>query len=137
MTNDVTTLSAGVRERLGSEYVVWLTTVNAAGEPIPTPVWFVWVDDEVWIRSQPAGAKLEHVAANPHVALNLNADRTGGDVVVLNGTGSVETVMSDAVWDAYVQKYADQISGLGFTPDSFAASYSVPLRVRVDRVRAW
>ncbi|WP_370614652.1 TIGR03667 family PPOX class F420-dependent oxidoreductase [Mumia sp. Pv 4-285] len=137
MTNDVTTLSAGARERLDTESVVWLTTVNATGEPIPTPVWFVWLDDELWIRSQPTGAKVAHAAGNPHVALNLNSDRTGGDVVVLNGTAKVEEAMPGAVWDAYERKYADQITGLGYTPTSFADDYSTTLRVTVGRVRAW
>ena len=106
MTNDGTAVSAAVRERLETEYVVWLTTVNASGEPTPTPVWFLWAEPHVWIRSQPTGAKITHVAANPHVALNLNADRTGGDVVVLNGTGTIEETMPDETWAAYARKYA-------------------------------
>ncbi|MFD1827457.1 MULTISPECIES: TIGR03667 family PPOX class F420-dependent oxidoreductase [Mumia] len=137
MTFDPTTIPAAVVDRLTEDYVLWLTTVNASGEPTPTPVWFVWFDGEVWIRSQPEGAKIDHLAANPHVALNLNSDRTGGDVVVLNGAGTAQDAMPDAAWEAYVAKYDQQISGLGFTPESFAASYAVPIHVTPSRLRHW
>ncbi|KAA1420596.1 TIGR03667 family PPOX class F420-dependent oxidoreductase [Mumia zhuanghuii] len=137
MTLDPTTIPSAVVDRLNGDDVIWLTTVNASGEPTPTPVWCVWADGQVWIRSQPEAAKIDHLAANPHVALNLNSDRTGGAVVVINGTGTVEDTMPSAVWDAYVQKYAQQISGLGFTPESFAESYSAPVKVSPARLRHW
>ncbi|WP_194846685.1 TIGR03667 family PPOX class F420-dependent oxidoreductase [Mumia zhuanghuii] len=137
MTFDPTSLPSAVVDRLTAESVVWLTTVTADGEPTPTPVWFVWAQGEVWIRSQPGAAKLDHLAAGPHVALNLNSDYAGNEVVVLNGTGEVRDAMPDTVWDTYVAKYARQISGLDFTPDSFADSYSVPLCVTPTRMRHW
>lgn len=132
-----TTIPDAVAQRLAEELVVWLTTVNAAGEPTPTPVWFVWHDGELWIRSRPEGAKIAHLAANPHVALNLNSDRAGNEVVVLNGTGSVEDAMPSAVWEAYAAKYAEKMGNLGFTPESFAASYSTPIRITPSRLRHW
>ncbi|MBW9205468.1 TIGR03667 family PPOX class F420-dependent oxidoreductase [Mumia sp. zg.B17] len=131
------TIPAAVAERLAEDLVVWLTTVNAAGEPTPTPVWFVWHDGALWIRSRPEGAKIAHLAANPHVALNLNSDRAGNDVVVLNGTATIEETMPDETWAAYTGKYGNQISGLGSTAESFAESYSTTLRVAVGRVRSW
>jgi PPOX class probable F420-dependent enzyme len=130
-------IEAGVRERLARESVVWLTTVRATGEPAPTPVWFVWADGDVWIRTKPPGAKLAHIAANPHVALNLNSDAAGNQVVVLNGTATVEQTMPEAVWGVYVRKYEAQMRGLDLTPETFEASYVVPIRVRVERVRSW
>jgi hypothetical protein len=38
------TTKAGARaiERLGSESIAWLTTVNAAGQAQSSPIWFLW-----------------------------------------------------------------------------------------------
>ena len=43
---------------------------------------------------------------------------------------------ADAV-PAYVEKYAPLIARNGWTSASFAADYSLPMRVRFDRGRAW
>ena len=38
---------------------------------------------------------------------------------------------------AYVEKYAGRIAALGWTPESFAADYSVPLRIELNRITGW
>ena len=35
-------VGARVRERLGTEEVIWLTIVSPSGTPQPNPVWFVF-----------------------------------------------------------------------------------------------
>ena len=37
----------------------------------------------------------------------------------------------------YVAKYAGRIAALGWTPESFAADFSVPLRIELSRIHGW
>lgn len=122
-------------ERLQSEIVIWLTTVGKSGAPAPRPVWFLWEHDTVLIYSQPDTAKLRHLAGNSRVALNFNATPDGGDVVVFSGTARIEENAPPATAvPAYVEKYAGDIAGIGMNPESFAASYSVAIRVTPEKL---
>ncbi|MFE6969674.1 TIGR03667 family PPOX class F420-dependent oxidoreductase [Isoptericola sp. NPDC057653] len=130
-------------ERLRTEEVVWLTTVDPSGTPQPTPVWFLWQpgDDgvgEVLLLSRPGTAKLRNVRRSPRVALHFGTDEVGDDVVVLVGRAAVDdgglTAHQAAAFDA---RYAGPIRRLGMTPDQFRAEYAVLLRVVPDRLRGW
>ncbi|TCC61287.1 TIGR03667 family PPOX class F420-dependent oxidoreductase [Kribbella pittospori] len=127
-----------IARQLDDETVVWLTTVGKTGTPAPTPVWFLWHDGELLISSQPNTAKLRNIAARPQVALNFNATHTGGDVGVISGTAVIdEQPLSGDALAAYNAKYADDIAGLGMTPDGFHQDYSVLLRITPEKLRGF
>ena len=48
------TMKSGARaaERLRNELILRLTTVTPNGQPQTSPVWFVWVDDEILLFSR-------------------------------------------------------------------------------------
>ncbi len=127
---------ARVARRLDQEIVIWLTTVRAAGTPQPSPVWFLWADQELLIYSQPNKQKLRNIEGNPQVALNFDGDGRGGDIVVITGAARIDpqTPPADQV-AAYVEKYREQIARIGMDPASFARSYSVPLWVMPTGLR--
>nr|WP_255372090.1 TIGR03667 family PPOX class F420-dependent oxidoreductase [Cellulosimicrobium sp. CUA-896] len=114
-------------------------TVDPHGAPQPTPVWFLWgAGGDVVLQSQPRTAKLRNVRGNERVAVHLNSTRSGGDVVVLTGTAVVDAAgLTPAERAAYDEKYADDIRGLGTTPDAFHADFSVTVRVRPERLRGF
>jgi PPOX class probable F420-dependent enzyme len=110
-------------------------TVGGRGAPLPVPVWFLADGDSFLVYSRPDTAKLRNIAANPRVALHLNDDGRGGDVVIVAGRAHrSDDPPADRV-PAYVEKYAALIAGNGWTPASFAADYSVPLRIVPTAVR--
>ncbi len=125
-----------VERRLQQETVIWLTTVGGNGTPHPSPVWFLWDGTSFLIFSKPDMPKLRNVAANPHVALNLDGDGRGGDIVIFNGMAEIpaDVPPSDQV-PAYQEKYAAEIARIGYTPASFAETYSVAVRVTPSKVR--
>lgn len=133
-----TTTSFGARavKRLETERVAWLTTVGKTGTPQPNPVWFLWDGTSILVFTQPGTPKLRNIAANPRVSLNLNSTRSGGDVVVLAGSATVEA-KSDGDLARYLDKYADDIRGLNMTDQQFFDDYSVPVRITPDRVRGF
>jgi PPOX class probable F420-dependent enzyme len=126
---------ARVARRLREEMVVWLTTVTPVGAPLPRPVGFLWDGSEaVSMYSQP-GARVRNIIANPKVTLNFDGDGRGGDIVVLSGTAHVDAGAPAADANpAWLDKYTAQIDQFGMTPASYAARFSVPVRIRLTRL---
>ncbi|TCN49543.1 PPOX class probable F420-dependent enzyme [Rhodococcus sp. SMB37] len=130
-------IPTSVTDRLDGERVVWLTTVDQHGSPVPTPVWFLWSDGTVLMFSQPGTAKLRNIAGQPRVSLNLNSDTHGGQVAVFTASAEADTAVDAAEWDRFVAKYDRDIESLGMTPESFRADYAVPIRFTPERFRGW
>ena len=125
-------------QRLRSEQIAWLTTVRADGQAQASPVWFLWDGETFLLYSQPDAQKVRNLAANPKVSLHLGDDGSGGDVVSVEGTATVEpgTPRADRV-DGYLAKYQAAIEALGYEPGPFARTYSLAIRVRPTRMRVW
>ena len=121
--------------RLREETIGWLVTVGPSGNPQPVPVWFLWEGETILIYSQPGTAKLRNLAANPRVALHLDGDGQGGDIVILTGEARVvaDAPPADRV-PPYLEKYRPGIARIGMTPDRFARAYSVALRLVPTRL---
>ncbi len=129
-------ISQRVANRLRRELVIWLTTVRPDGMPQPTPVWFLWDGDTFLVYSKPNARKLRNVAHNPRVALCLNSDEVGDEVVVITGEASIDPLAPPANrMPAYLKKYRAGIAQIGMTPDSMASEYSVAIRVKPRHVR--
>jgi PPOX class probable F420-dependent enzyme len=131
---------AGARadRRLRTEQILWLTTVRADGQPQSSPVWFVWDGETFLIFSQPAAQKLRNLAANPRVAVHVDTDAAGEDVLTIDGTAAVDADVppSDQL-EEYQVKYREGIQAMGLTPAELAGDFSVAIRIRPARVRAW
>ena len=123
-------------QRIEREEVIWLTTVSSRGVPQPRPVWFVWEAGSFLIYSTPRAWKLKHIAANPNVALHFNTDATGEDIQVILGNAALDPDAPPADRNAaYVAKYALGIAGLGMDAATYAATFTVALRVIPTRLR--
>jgi PPOX class probable F420-dependent enzyme len=130
-----TEFGARVSRRLREDRVIWLTTVRADLTPQPSPVWFLWDGQTFLIYSQPNQQKLRNIQQNPRVALHLDGDGMGGNIVVFTGDARVATDVPPAnEVDEYIKKYR-AIARIGMTPESFAESYSVPLQVTPTKLR--
>jgi PPOX class probable F420-dependent enzyme len=131
---------AGARadRRLRTEQILWLTTVRADGQPQSSPVWFLWDGEALLVFSQPDAQKLRNLAGNPRVAVHLESEGTGDEVLTIDGTAAVDpdTPPSNRI-EEYRVKYREGIQAMGITPDELARDFSVALRIRPTRVRAW
>ncbi len=126
-----------IRERLAGELVAWMTTVNAAGQPQTSPVWFLVDDDVIVVYSLGRTPRTRNIRANDRVCLNLNSTAEGGEVVIIEGTAVIVDDGPPANLDErYVAKYEVPMSDLGMTPESFAADYPVRIHVQPTRLRA-
>lgn len=136
MIDTTTEFGQRVARRLAEERIAWLTTVDSNGTPQPRPVWFLWEDETFLIYSRPGTAKLRHIVERPQVALNLDGDGLGGDIVVFAGQADLDPAAppADQV-PAYVAKYQPGFARIGLTAAEFAASYSVAVRVTPLKLR--
>jgi PPOX class probable F420-dependent enzyme len=127
-----------IEQRLEKEHVIWLTTVDAHNAPQPRPVWFQWDGQTVLIFSQSRGAKVRHIIRNPRVALNFNTDEWGGEVGVLTGEARIlETPLSEERMQTYLQKYEQDIKGLGMTIEQMQSDYPAYILVTPLAVRGF
>ncbi|MGE5272628.1 MAG: TIGR03667 family PPOX class F420-dependent oxidoreductase [Verrucomicrobiota bacterium] len=138
MLDESTDFGRRATRRLHEAIIGWLTTVTADGAPRPIPVWFLWDGDRsILLYSRPEKQKLANIAANPRVSLNLDSDGIEADIVICWGEMRISDDPSSNEVPAYLTKYAHRIEALGWTPESFAADFSVPLRIDLTRVHGW
>lgn len=136
MLNLNTEFGARVARRLREARIIWLTTVRADGMPQPNPVWFLWDGETILIYTKPTARRLRHLAQNPKVALNFDADEWGEDVVILTGEARVDADAPPATTvAAYIEKYREGIARIEMTPESMAQTYSVAIRVTPKNLR--
>jgi PPOX class probable F420-dependent enzyme len=133
-----TTSAFGARatRRLREELIYWLVTVAPGGAPQPSPVWALWDGETFLVYSRPDTPKLRNIEAQPRVALHLDGDGRGGDIVVVGGRARIarEAPPADRVPE-YVAKYREAMRRIGMTPESFARAYSVAVRVTPTGLR--
>ncbi len=131
-------LSARLEERLDSDIVAWFTTVDEAGRPVSSVIWFLRTGDEIVIYSRPNKPKVRNVEANPNVGFNLNSDAVGNEMLSMEAVASIDLSYPPADRNSeFVAKYERSIAKLGMTPASFAKAYSVPIRLKARRARSW
>ncbi|HKP16857.1 MAG TPA: TIGR03667 family PPOX class F420-dependent oxidoreductase [Gaiellaceae bacterium] len=138
MLDTTTEFGQRATRRLHEEIIGWLTTVTAEGAPRPIPIWFLWGGDRsVLLYSRPEKRKLANIAGNPNVSLHLDSDRLEADIVVCWGQLRVSDDPPSNQVPEYLEKYRGRIAALGWTPESFAADFSVPLRLEISRIHGW
>lgn len=133
-----TEFGARAARRLSEDVLAWLTVVDGAGTPQPSPVWFLWDGSSVLVYSHGAAKRLGHLRAHPRVSLHLQADGAGDDIVVLTGEAEIAPDEPPAAQNpAYLAKYGDRITRGWRTAEDFASIYSVPVRIRPQRLRGF
>ena len=125
--------SKHVVTRLKRELVIWLATVGRDRHPHVVPVWFWWDSESFLIYAVP-GQKVRDIQGNPNVALHLNSDPVGEDVVRIDGTAKIDPKHPHANKVAgYLHKYREHIQGIGMTPQDFSDQYHHAIRVQPTR----
>lgn len=117
--------------------MIWLTTVGRDGAPQPNPVWFLWdSEDGVLTYNRADAVRLENIQRHPRVSLNFDGDGHGGDIIVLIGDAEVSSEHPPAHRDhAYLAKYRESMRRVSGSVESFAEMFSVPVYLRLNRVR--
>jgi PPOX class probable F420-dependent enzyme len=95
-------------ERLRTETIVWLSTLQPDGRPHLTPIWFCWVHDRVWICTNASAVKARNISRDPRVSLCL---QDGMKPVVMEGHGIVHSrPYPDDVVSSFLERFGWDIS---------------------------
>jgi PPOX class probable F420-dependent enzyme len=90
-------------ERLHDDRNVWLVTVRPDGRPHVAPVWFVYVDDRIWIGTGAESVRVRNLRRNPVASACLE---DGDAPVIADGSAFVhESERPAAVVAAFMAKY--------------------------------
>jgi PPOX class probable F420-dependent enzyme len=129
---------AWAREHLASDIVGWLTTVAPDGKPQSSVVAFFWDGAEIVVYSQPDTPKVRNIAANPHVAFNLQSDPYGDHMLSVEGIATPDPSLppQDQV-ASYMAKYREPLAHWGMDPSATAREFSLAIRTRPTRIRAF
>ncbi len=124
-------------ERLATDMIGWLTTVDPDGQPQASPIWFLWDAGEILLFSDRRARRNGNIEDHPKVAFNLPTNAGGGDVVTMEGTARlVPDEPASSTNAAYQAKYGAWISEYGWTPAWFDEHYPYAIRITPTRWRA-
>ena len=128
--------AARVDRFLQEEPVVWLSTVRPDGAPHLVPTWFAWDGETIEIRSKPGAQKVRNLRADGRAMLAIGDAEADFDVSLLEAGADLEDggLPLSATFEA---KYAARIERLGLSPEQFAATYSLTIRLTPTKALGW
>ncbi|HEX5039953.1 MAG TPA: pyridoxamine 5'-phosphate oxidase family protein [Candidatus Limnocylindria bacterium] len=121
-----------VEERLTTDRVYWLATVDAAGRPRVRPVDGLYVDGVIYVGGSPKTRWVRDVATNQSVAVHLDGvDR----VLTLDGEVEVMTALDDALAERIAAASKAKFPEYGMTAAFYKRNGAIAIRPRT--VIAW
>ena len=92
-----------VEARLGRELEIWMATVRYDGRPHLTPLWFIWLDEKIYICTGSRTQKFVNMRNNQNVALSLKDPL---NVIIIEGEAHVAPrEMIEKLADYFFNKY--------------------------------
>lgn len=114
-----------IEQRLITEHNIWLATVRSDGRPHLVPVWFVWLDQKIYICTEAKSLKARNILANPNVSASLE---DGNKPLVLEGLAKSIGKADQSLIAAFQSKYEWDI-----TTDM---QYKQVIEIEVKKIRA-
>ncbi|MFN2104239.1 MAG: pyridoxamine 5'-phosphate oxidase family protein [Candidatus Promineifilaceae bacterium] len=89
--------------RLGRETEIWMATVRHDGRPHLTPMWFVWLNEKIYVSTPSQAQKFINMRHNQSVALSLT---DALNVIIIEGEAHVaDRALIDELADYFFNKY--------------------------------
>jgi F420H(2)-dependent biliverdin reductase len=89
--------------RLGREMTIWLATVRYDGRPHLVPVWFIWLEEKIYVATGADTQKYANMYNNQNVALSLPDTAS---VIIIEGEAHVADRRTvDTLADYFYHKY--------------------------------
>ena len=135
-SRDASLAVARIERFLEQEPIVWLSTVRPDGAPHIVPIWFWWDGEALLVFSKPDAQKVRNLRARPAAMLALGDAEEDFDVGLIEGRAELlDRPTAEVLPPAHLVKYAERMAAIGLTPDEYAATYSLVIRIVPDRYR--
>lgn len=92
-----------IEARLSRESTIWLATVRGDGRPHLAPLWYIWLDERIYVCTGSATQKFVNLVQNQNVALALP---DAMNVIVIEGEAhTAPRDQIDALAEHFFHKY--------------------------------
>jgi len=91
-------------DRLTTSHDYWVATTWPDGRPHVSPVWGVWLDDDVWFSCSPGSRKARNLAADPRCTMTTD---NALEPVIVEGRATLDLAGVPAFTDAINAKYEE------------------------------
>jgi nitroimidazol reductase NimA-like FMN-containing flavoprotein (pyridoxamine 5'-phosphate oxidase superfamily) len=122
--------------------VVHVATNTAEGWPHVVPLWFVWLEDAIYVSSRRGGRTHRNVSRDPRVAMAFDRGRAWTEFSGAMVHGWAELLPTDVqpakrAMSAWFEKYRGELSGTQFGVYVEQVPHPLLLRVVPEDVRGW
>ena len=122
--------------------VVHLGSILPTGWPHVVPLWFVWLEDALYVTCRRGSRVWRNLLRDPRVALELErgqawTEQAGALVHGLAEPLDHEEDSAKRALSAWFEKYRAELGGLGFAAYTDQVQQPVVFRVRPDRLATW
>lgn len=75
---------------LRGRHIAVLTTINADGTPLLTPIWYLYQDGRIYMRTNSQSAKVRNIRRDPRASLCIQDERPPYRGVTVKGAAAVQ-----------------------------------------------
>jgi nitroimidazol reductase NimA-like FMN-containing flavoprotein (pyridoxamine 5'-phosphate oxidase superfamily) len=122
--------------------VVHVGSLLPGGAPHVVPLWFVWLEDAVYVSCRRKSSVWRNLTRDPRVALQFDRGVAWTEQAGIVVTGKAEMLPPDdpsarKALSAWFEKYRGELAGYGFAAYTEQIKEPVMIRVRPDRLASW
>jgi PPOX class probable F420-dependent enzyme len=131
----VTTLTAAQRDFLDRPLHAIIATLDAAGQPSQSVVWYAREGDILWISVGPESVKARHIRRDPRVSV-LVLSEDGSAYLRLEGTATFDGTVDDAARATLIGRYVGAERAAGWLAAHPLPAPNTRLRIVAARIGA-
>lgn len=133
---------AEARRTFRDSRVVHVGSLLPDGTPHVVPLWFVWLEDAVYVSCRRESTVWRNLRRDPRVALQFDRGTAWTEQAGVLVRGKAEQLPADEpaarrALSAWFEKYRPELSGYGFAAYTEQVKDPALIRVRPDRLAAW
>jgi general stress protein 26 len=122
--------------------VAHVGTILPTGHPHVVPLWFVWLDDAIYVSSRRDSQVRRNLARDPRVAVQIDIGRAWTEQagILLHGVAELlrpEHPSAKRALSAWFEKYREELAGRGFGAYTELVQNPMLLRVPADGFSRW
>ena len=130
------------RKLFGGLPVVSVATVGPDGSPHVVPLWFVWLEDAVYVSTRRGARTWRNALADPRVSVTIDVGRSWTEIAGIMIEGLAEPLAAEharmrAPMSAWHEKYRSLLAGEGFGRFTEEVRGLAFLRVEPGRLLSW
>ncbi|MEX0682450.1 MAG: PPOX class F420-dependent oxidoreductase [Dehalococcoidia bacterium] len=121
---------------LKGRHVAVLGTIRASGEPLLTPIWYLYRDGAILMRTADESEKAKNIRNDPRVTVCVQDERPPYKSVTVYGAATIEAV-DDALGPKMARHYLGAIAGAAYmqvAADEVQRGVEITLAVKPVRV---